>query len=158
MPRSDRRDHGRPIRQGDRKGGIRGFDGHTRVKGQKRQILVEIQGVLVACRVEPVGMSDRKAARNLTAGLPALWPNIHSVFAVARYESKSLTQHLRETNDLRLIIVKRKERAFRIVERPFGWLGRHRRLSKDDEYQVQTSETLITIAACAQFPRRLAPK
>ncbi|MEM8572758.1 MAG: transposase [Pseudomonadota bacterium] len=128
------------------------------MKGRKRQIPVETQGVLVVCRVEPAGMSDRKSARNLMAGLPALWPKVHSVVADAGYESKSLTPHLREANKWRLIIVKRKERAFRIAERPFGWLGRHRRLSKDDEYQVQTSETLITIAACAQFLRRLAPK
>jgi putative transposase len=59
--------------------------------------------------------------------------------------------------------VKRNQRAFKIVglnwlvERSFGWLGRHRRLSKDYEFRVQTSETLITIVACAQMLRRLAP-
>jgi putative transposase len=61
-------------------------------------------------------------------------------------------------------IVKRNQRAFKIVglnwivERSFGWLGRHRRMSKDYEFRVQTSETLITIVACAQMLRRLAPK
>ena len=44
-----------------------------------------------------------------------------------------------------------------IVERTFAWLGRHRRLSKDYEFRVQTSETLITIAACALMLKRLAP-
>ena len=34
-----------------------------------------------------------------------------------------------------------------IVERSFAWLGRNRRLSKDYEYRVQTSETMIDIAA-----------
>ena len=33
-----------------------------------------------------------------------------------------------------------------IVERPLGWMGRQRRLSKDDERQVQTSETLLPLA------------
>jgi hypothetical protein len=33
------------------------------------------------------------------------------------------------------------------IERAFAWLGRNRRLSKDYEYKVQTSETLIGIAA-----------
>jgi putative transposase len=33
-----------------------------------------------------------------------------------------------------------------IVERTFGWLSRYRRMSKDDERKVQTSETLITVA------------
>ena len=85
------------------------------MKGRKRQILVDTQGFLVACRVEPAGMSDRKAARNLTAGLPALWPKVHSVIADAGYESKSLAQHLREANNWRLIIVKRRGQAFRIA-------------------------------------------
>jgi transposase len=33
-----------------------------------------------------------------------------------------------------------------MVERTFGWLSRNRRLSKDDEGKVQTSETLIEVA------------
>jgi Transposase DDE domain len=33
------------------------------------------------------------------------------------------------------------------VERSFAWLGRNRRLSKDYEYMVQTSETMIAITA-----------
>ena len=43
-----------------------------------------------------------------------------------------------------------------IVERSFAWLGRNRRLSKDYEYSVQTSETLIDIAATRLILNRLA--
>jgi hypothetical protein len=43
-----------------------------------------------------------------------------------------------------------------IVERAFAWLGRNRRLSKDYEYKVQTSETLIGIAATRLMLSRLA--
>jgi putative transposase len=39
----------------------------------------------------------------------------------------------------------------------FAWLGRNRRLSKDYEYMVQTSETLINIAAIRIMLNRLAP-
>ena len=108
-------------------------------------------------------MSDRRAARGLTAGLSPLWPEIHTVIADAGYESKSLAQDLRDRNGWRLVIVKRKEQAFRIaglnwiVERSFGWLGRQRRMAKDYEYRVQTSETFITIAACGQMIRRISP-
>jgi putative transposase len=42
------------------------------------------------------------------------------------------------------------------VERSFAWLGRNRRLSKDYEYMVQTSETLINIAAIRIMLNRLA--
>ena len=33
-----------------------------------------------------------------------------------------------------------------IVERAFGWISRNRRMSKDFERKVQTSETLIEVA------------
>ena len=46
-------------------------------------LLVDANGFLVACRVEPVAMSDRKAARLLTAGLAPLWPWLRTVIADA---------------------------------------------------------------------------
>jgi transposase len=60
-----------------------------------------------------------------------------------------------------LQIVKRRQRAFKvtgltwIVERSFAWLGRNRRLSKDYEYMVQTSETMIAITAIRIMINRL---
>ena len=59
-------------------------------------------------------------------------------------------------------MVKRSQRAFKIagltwlVERSFAWLGRNRRLSKDYEYMVQTSETMIDIAAIRLMLNRIA--
>ena len=59
--------------------------------------------------------------------------------------------------------MKRRQRAFKIagltwiVERSFAWLGRYRRLNKDYEYKVQTSETLIKLAATRLMLNRIAP-
>jgi putative transposase len=44
-----------------------------------------------------------------------------------------------------------------IVERTFAWLLRNRRLVVDYERKVQTSETLIQVAAIRFLIRRLAP-
>jgi transposase len=61
------------------------------------------------------------------------------------------------------VIVKRRERAFRIVgltwiaKRSFAWLGRNLRMSKDYEYRVQTSEAMINVAAIRLMLNRLAP-
>ena len=44
-----------------------------------------------------------------------------------------------------------------IVERTFGWLGRNRRLSKDYEGTVASSETFVWLAMSALMLRRLAP-
>ena len=43
-----------------------------------------------------------------------------------------------------------------VVERTFGWLSRNRRLSKDYERKVQTSEALIEVATVRLLLRRLA--
>ena len=45
-----------------------------------------------------------------------------------------------------------------IVERTFAWLGRYRRLSKDYEVFVETSETMIRLAMIRLMLRRLAAK
>ena len=44
-----------------------------------------------------------------------------------------------------------------IVERSFVWLGRNRRFSKDYEYRVQTSETLLDVATIRLILNRLVP-
>ena len=78
-----------------------------------------------------------------------------------RHESKELARELFRDNGWKLQIVKRRERAFRItgltwiVERTFAWLGRNWRLSKDYEYAVQTSETMIDVAAIRLMLNRL---
>jgi len=43
-----------------------------------------------------------------------------------------------------------------IVERTFGWFGNYRRLSKDYEYNPETSENMIYIAMNNLMVRRLA--
>ena len=122
------------------------------MKGRKRHILVDTLGLLIASRVEPAGMSDRRAGAKLVAGLAPLWPTIRTVIADAGHESRKLAAEIKRQEGWRLVIVKRSEPAFKIVglnwivERTFGWLGRHRRLAKDYEFKVQTSETLIEIA------------
>jgi hypothetical protein len=43
------------------------------------------------------------------------------------------------------------------VERSFPWLGRNRRFSKNYEYRVQISETMLDIAARRLMLNRLVP-
>ncbi|RJG40893.1 hypothetical protein D3Y55_27090 [Mesorhizobium sp. DCY119] len=77
---------------------------------------------------------------DVTVVVKAIFPAITTVIALAKQQGWQLH------------IVKRRQRAFKttgltwIVDRSFAWLGRNRRLSKDYEYRVQTSETMIDIA------------
>ena len=50
------------------RGGARGFDGHKRVKGRKRHLLVDTLGMVVARRVEAANVSDRRVGARLLAG------------------------------------------------------------------------------------------
>ena len=45
-----------------------------------------------------------------------------------------------------------------VVERTFAWLGRYRRLSKDYEFEPQSSESMIYLAMSKLMLRRLAKK
>ncbi len=145
------------------RGGTRGFDGHKRVKGRKRHILVDTLGLPIASRVEPANTSDRRAGELLLAGLSPLFPRIRTVIADAGHQSRKLAHELMREDGWKLQITRRGQRAFRvtgltwIVERSFAWLGRNRRFSKDYEYRVQTSETLLDIAAIRLMLNRLTP-
>jgi putative transposase len=124
---------------------------------------VDTLGLPIANRVGPAGVSDSRAGARLLAGLRPLFPAIRTVVADAGHESRKLARELERREGWRLVIVKRRERAFRvvgltwIVERSLAWLGRNRRLSKDYEYHVQTSETMVDIAAIRLMLNRLAP-
>ena len=97
------------------------------------------------------------------AGLSPVFPRIHTVIADAGHQSRRLARELMREDGWKLRIVRRRQRAFKIagltwiVERSFAWLGRNRRSSKDYEYRVQTSETMLNIAATRLMLNRLAP-
>lgn len=160
---SVRGDYGWTISEDHRAWRDPGFDAHKCIKGRKRHLLVDTLGLPIAARVGPANISDRRAAYLLLGGLRPLFPDIRTVIADAGHESHKLARQLLRDDGWKLQIVKRRQRAFKItgltwvVERSFAWLGRNRRLSKDYEYMVQTSETLIDIAAIRIMLNRLAP-
>ena len=142
---------------------MRGFDGHKRVKGCERHVLVDTLGPPIADRVEPANVSDRRAGARLPAGLAPLGPGIRAVVADAGHESRGLERELERRDGWRLVVVKRRERAFRvvgptwIVECTFAWLGRNRRLGKGCGCRAQTSEAMVDVAAIRLMLNRLAP-
>ena len=113
-------------------GGLRGFDGHKRVKGRKRYILVDTLGIPIACRMEPADISDRRGAERLLSGLGPMFPCIQTIMADAGHPSRKLARQLLREDGWKLVIVKRGQLAFKItglpwiVERSFAWLGRNR--------------------------------
>jgi putative transposase len=108
------------------RGGVRGFDGHKRIKGPKRYILVDTMGIPIACRVKPANMSDQLGAERLPGGLGPVFPGIKIIMADAGHKSRKLARQLLQQDGWKLVIVKRGQRAFKItgltwiVERSFA--------------------------------------
>jgi putative transposase len=146
---------------------IRGYDGHKCLKGRKRHLLVDTLGLPIAVYVTPGDLSDPAGARKLLAGLAFRVPRLQKLWADAAYRGKDLADWCQQQGDgWDLEIVEREPgtRGFQVqprrwvVERCFAWLSRNRRLAKDYERRVQTSETLIEVAAARLLLRRLGSR
>jgi putative transposase len=141
-----------------------GYDAHKNVKGRKRHLLVDTLGLPLSVYVTPANVQDRVSARLLLAGLAPLVPRLEKIWADGAYGGEPLAQWCREEGGWDLEIVERDREAegFEvipkrwIVERTISWIGRNRRMSKDYERKVQTSETLIELAMIRLILRRLA--
>jgi len=143
---------------------ISGYDGHKNVKGRKRRLLVDSLGLPLSVYVTPADVQDRAGARCLLAGLKLLVPRSKKIWADGAYSSEELARWCEKEGGWELEVVDRNRGAQGskvlpkrwIVERTFSWLIRNRRLSKDYERMVQSSETFIKVAMIRLIVRRLA--
>jgi len=143
---------------------ISGYDGHKRVKGRKRHLLVDTLGLPLSISVTPASTHDKVGAWRLLAGLAPLVPRLAKIWADGAYTSRKLVRWCKDYGGWDLEIVGRdpEVQGFAVqprrwvVERTFAWLVRNRRLRIDYERKVQTSETLIEVAMIRLLLRRLA--
>src|SRR4051795_5090606 len=143
-----------------------GYDAHKNVKGRKRHLLVDTLGLLLSVYVSPADLQDRAGAQWLLGGLKALLPSLKKIWADGAYTGEKLARWCEEQGRWDLEIVERNNSTDTegfvvlprrwIVERTFGWLIRNRRLSKDYERKVQSSETFIEVAMIRLILTRLA--
>lgn len=127
-------------------------------------MLVDTLGLIWALVVLPADVSDPAGAKTLLQRRPSM-PRLAVIWADKAYSG--LIDWIWTTVGCLLSVVLRpaEARGFVhlphrwIVERTFGWLGRYRRLSKDYEHNLQSSEAWIRVAmihrmARAYFPAR----
>jgi putative transposase len=152
------------VKTTEESGVIKGDDGGKQVKGRKRHLLVDTLGLLLAIYVTPANTSDQEGARRLLAGPQPLVPRLEHIWADSAYRGKARATWCDIMGGWHLEIITRHPQVEGfvvrpwcwIVERTLGWLGRQRRLSKDYERKVQTSETLLQLAMIRLMMRRLA--
>ena len=139
----------------------RGVDVHKQTPGRKRHIIVDTLGLLLMVLVHSASIQDgrggyqtlQKLFDKIKLSVHNRWCRLKLIWADGAYVSivKEVRQHFGWSLD----IVRRSDKAkgFEvlphrwIVERTFGWLGRYRRLSRDFEHTVSSSESVVYIAS-----------
>ena len=145
-------------------GGERGFDGGKRMTGRKRHLVVDTQGDLLDCAVEPADISDSAAAVAVMARVHAAHPTITHWWGDSQYRG-SLETWVEKTLGGTLEIVSRlaEQVGFAVqprrwvVERSIAWLGRSRRLTRDFEAYAETTRAFILLSFCHLLLNRLFP-
>jgi putative transposase len=144
----------------------RGCDWHKRVKGRKRHLLVDTQGLVMAAAVTTANVQDKAGALLTLGRLGGAGKKLRRVWGDGAY--RTAQGHLAawvERHGISLAAVQPPagRRGFAVlprrwvVERTFSWLYQSRRLSKDYERLPETSEALIYVAMTRLMLRRLAP-
>jgi putative transposase len=145
-------------------GGPRGFDAAKRVKGRKRHIVTDTQGLLLALRVHAANVQDVHGAVPLLGMLRTKFPKLRHIFADRVYRGQQLRKAAAKFGRWKIEIVTRIERVgtFKpepkrwVIERTFAWLGRNRRLAKDFERTIESAEAWFLIASVRLLCQRLA--
>lgn len=146
-------------------GGVRGYYAGKRVKGRKRHIIVDTLGNLLAVVVHAANIQDRDGARLLLEQLrEKVKSSIKLVWADGAYKGQLVGWVLAKLDALLEVVpCHSQHKGFqvlprrRVVERTLGWLNRYRRLGKDCERLVESSESMVHIASIQTLLRRLAP-
>ncbi len=159
-------------------GGDHGYDAGKKVKGRKRHLLVDTNGLVLDVLAHPANITDRQGAKLLLEPLKERFPRLKRIWADSGYKGK-LEEWVKETLDWTLEIVQRPFEGLRYVwvpagveppeiphgfvvvkrrwvaERTFAWLGRSRRLSKDYEFLPESEESWIYTAMIRLLLTRL---
>jgi putative transposase len=145
----------------------RGRDNAKNVDGRKRHIVVDSMGLLLAVLVTAADVDDARAAAELFGRLDGQpMGKVGRMFADSKYHNYALYTWVENKARWELVIVRRpdgKKGWVKLplrwtVERTFAWLGKCRRLSKDREKSVLSSETFLKLAMIHLMLNRLEPK
>ena len=167
-------------------GGIKGYDGGKKVKGRRRHLLVDTQGLLLKVKVQAGNISDCEGGKLLLLTIVGMFLRLTHLFVDGGYKGKWVAW-VRETLGWTVEVVQhsyaeirgiwlpegqkltpeqvamfRGYRTFKVlprrwvVERTLAWICRSRRHSKDYEYLPESSEALIYAAMIRLMLTRLA--
>ena len=134
---------------------LNGFDGNKKVKGVKRHIVVDKNGFLLAIMVTMANVHDSKAVELLMRTLSYFLSPIKVILADGGYRGE-IIEHVKNRFGYLINVVMRnddKKDNFKpvskrwIIERTFSWLDNDRRLCRNYELLMETSENMVKLSA-----------
>lgn len=147
----------------------RGFDGGKQVKGRKRFILTDTQGLLLAVWICAAGVSEKAGAMQLLryikviSCLRQLCSRVELAWVDGGYRGADLLNYVRRLWGWAWQVVLRtdEQKGFKVlprrwvVERTFAWILNARRLSMEYEKTRKNSQSMVYLAMLPLMIRRL---
>lgn len=153
----------------------RGWDGFKKVRGRKREILVDTLGILWGAKVHAANEGENRRGFEAVEAYPIAQPPerilgdysySRSPFDVHVYKKWSIwpetikgkrgTKRDRHGSKVKMVEVSNLKPQRWIVERSFAWFNNYRRLSRDYERKVSNSEIFLYISQIPILLNRLA--
>jgi transposase len=141
-----------------------GYDAGKKIKGKKRHLLVDTQGLVLLALVHSAGIQDRDGGVLLMSTMFGLFPFLLKLYADGGYQGPQFQAGLhRVCRSVNVEIVKRSDAASKfvvlpkrwIVERTIAWLNRCRRLAKDWECLNRRALAFLRLASIRLMVRKL---
>jgi len=136
-------------------GGPCGYDAGKKIKGRKRHIVTDTQGNMLSLTTHTADIQDRDGGPDVIREACASFPTLVHIFADGGYSGDGVRDAVKKFDGPTVEIVKRPPGATGfvviarrwVVERTFAWLGRNRRMAKDWETSIASSEAWTSIAS-----------
>lgn len=142
-----------------------GFDGGKKVKGRKRQTLVDSLGLLLKVVVSEANAPERVLAAyalmELLEERPELLQKVEVIWVDSGYDGDKFALSVWLMIQAHVEVIRRTDQEFQVlpkrwvVERTFAWFNQYRRLSKDYERLSEMSEAAIYAVMTRIMLRRL---
>lgn len=137
-------------------GESRGIDGGKKIKGRKRHIVTDTQGLLLAVEVHAANEHDSKSGFRVLEQLKWRFDRMSKVYADGGYRGE-LVENVKAKlgYDMEITLRSDKSTGFKplpkrwIVERSFAWLEDFRRLAKDFERTCRAAKNMVYLAFIA---------
>ena len=141
-----------------------GYDAGKKIKGRKRHIVVDTQGLLMHAIVHAADVPGSRRWRAVMASLFGVFPFLMKLYADGGYQGPQFQRAVKRIMArVNVEIVKRSGQAKAfvalprrwMVERTFAWLGRCRRLAEDWESLDHKALAFLRLASIRLMLRKL---